>query len=506
MKKSHFWKSKLCQRHRDSAGSITLFTLMMTMTLLGVFGALVTYGMNQMRHAETLRTLELTGQSILHTYDRRLLESYSLLAVDLGVVAPSDYMNTETPLGFWRKGQSRSWTFEPRQTLDDPAAFLLAVERSVAAGVMAETLAGFTSWMEASPQINAKDEGKGSTETKRMLEQPLSEDSASPASQADKDLAAKGIRWIREMGQPDGQREGNADKPVEEATPELGSAQKAILPSRLYAGLKKPLLARERLAFVYYASRHFRNRVTDGRAPFYKHAPADTFFKSEQEYLLYGHGAEAINEARAFADVFLLRLAGNTAHVVGCQEKQQWISAVSGAIHAVFGVPAVITSPALVLTWATAETKSDLRRLLAGEALPWIHGTEEQWRTRFGSEVGAAPAGVGDGRGTETEAGTKVGAEAPGHIGYADYGDHLSALLWMRTGTVNVLRAMDLIMLGSGEDGESGKGDVVDEGDGGSGNSLRGIDLSQRAMGFSIKVEASGRLPAVTWEDGYGWD
>ena len=505
MKKRCFWKAKHCQRRHNSVGSITLFTLMMTMTLLGLFGALVTYGMNQMRHAETLRTLELTGQSILHTYDRRLLESYSLLAVDLGVVAPSAYMDTAAPLGPWWKGKSREWTFEPRQTLDEPAAFLLAVERSVAVGAAEETLARFTSWMEASPQINTGDEGTGSTERKQVLGQALSEDSASLVSQSDKDLAVKAIRWIREMGKPEGQEGGNADDSVEAAGLELSSAQKAMLPSRLYVGSKASLEAKARLAFVYYAARHFRNRVTDGRAPFYKHAPGDTFFKSEQEYLLYGHGAEAFNEARAYADVFLLRLAGNTAHVAGCQEKQQWIATVSGAIHAVFGVPAVIASPALVLTWATAETRSDLRRLLAGEALPWIHGTEAQWRTRFGSEVGAAPVGVGDGRGAEAQAGSKDGTEASGRIGYADYGDHLSALLWMRAGTLNVLRAMDLIVLGSGEDGEDEAGDEGNEGDGANGKSLVGIDLSQRATGFSIKVEASGRLPEVTWEDGYGW-
>lgn len=480
---------KLCSTHLDDAGSITLFALMMTMTILGLFGALVTYGMNQMKHADTLRTLEMTGQSILHTYDRRLLESYSLLAVDLEAVDPQVYMNASSRLGFWWKGQSRSWHFEPHQTLYEPEAFLKAVNRSVAAGAAEETLSGFTSWMKKSPGLSGGQEPAAeATKEDQTFEKALSGESSGTVSEEEKELAVEAVRWIREMGRFEDQvgREGDesGEEAGEESGSELTAAQKSQLPSQLYEGAGPPLEGRERLVFVYYVDNHFRDRAADNRTPFYKHSPAETFFNAEREYLLYGHGAEVLNEARAYADVFLLRLAGNTAHVAGCPKKQEWIALVSGAVNAVFGVPAVITSSALVVTWAVAESRSDLQRLLAGEELPWVHGTDAQWQTQFGSGRGDTAAAEKGGRSPE------INLNASEGFLDADYGDHLSALLWMKVGTAHVLRAMDLIALGSGED----------EG------ALTGIDLSQRATAFSIKVEALGSLPAVTWEDGYGWE
>ncbi|SCZ80726.1 DUF5702 domain-containing protein [Acidaminobacter hydrogenoformans] len=480
---------RLCSARLDESGSITLFALMMTLTILGLFGALVTYGMNQMKHADTLRTLEMTGQSILHTYDRRLLESYSLLAVDLEVADPQVYMNASSRLGFWWKGQRRSWQFEPRQTLNEPEAFLEAVARSVASGTAEEALSGFSSWMEKSPGLSGGQEpAAGASKEDQAFEKALSGESSGTVSEEEKDLAIEAVRWIREMGRSEDQvgRDGKeVGGEAEEAIgPELTPAQKDRLPSQLYEGLRRPLEAPERLAFVYYVARHFRDRAADNRTPFYKHAPAETFFNAEREYLLYGHGAEVFNEARAYADVFLLRLAGNTAHVAGCQKKQKWIAVVSGAVNTVFGVPAVMTSSALVVTWAAAESRSDLKRLLAGEELPWIHGTDAKWQTQFGSGRGDTVLAE------EGKTGPVNNSNASEGFIDADYGDHLSALLWMKAGTAHVLRAMDLIALGSGEN----KG------------GLNGIDLSQRATAFSIQVEALGSLPAVTWEDGYGWE
>jgi hypothetical protein len=119
-----------------------------------------------------------------------------------------------------------------------------------------------------------------------------------------------------------------------------------------------------------------------------------------------------------------------------------------------------------------AESRSDLKRLLNGEALPWLHFTDETWRTRFGDG--------GNGAAAAPDAAMKHD-----DLTAADYGDHLIALLAAKASTSHVLRVMDLISIGDGKDG---------------------VDLGQRATRFVISVEAADGLPGVIWEDGYGLD
>lgn len=481
-------------------GAVTLFVLLMTMTLTMLFAALVSFGTKQTRHAEMLRTLELTGQSILHTYDRRLLEAYSLLAVDLEFVEPSAYLSGPSGPNLSWKRPGRRWTFEPRRSLDQPAYFIEAVRQAVAAGVADEVLNGFAGWLSEVPVLGKSREGLMEENTSGSIfeahlsgteeERSNADDSdesevtkeseeLAEATQAERELAAKGIRWIRKIGKteeaggiqdPQNQDQDQTQDQTQDKTME--SELQAKLVSRDYLGPRAALSPSDRVPFLFYVAHHFRHWVADSRAAFYITTPQPSFFKAELEYILYGYDDEAFSKARAFSEIYLMRLAGNVAHVSACSEKQEVIGAVAGAVNAVTGVPALITSSALALTWGMAESRSDLLRLLNGEVLPWVHVTDEAWRTRFG-----------DG-GDEAAAATRDALKQDDPT-LADYGDHLIALLAAKATTSHVLRVMDLILIGDGENG---------------------IDLSRRATRFAIHVEPDGGLPGVIWEDGYGLD
>jgi len=497
--KNHMRPSRMAGCFSNDEGSVTLFALLMTMTLVTVFAAMVSYGSKQMRHAEMLRTLELAGQSILHTYDRRLLETYSLLAVDLEFLHPAAYLTTSSGPNLRWKQPGRVWSFEPSRTLDQPKYFLEAVHQAVAAGVADEVLKQFSEKLDAAPESSAEHEALfesgarfdahisdaedgGSVDTDGKVTEKANE-----ATMEEQALADQAVKWIRSVGKknahgenqvpqdpgedqdqdqdPDPDKDQNQDRTLE---PKM----KSSLISRTYKGPRTGLSPEDRISFLFYATHHFRNYVADYRSPFYKSSPESAFFKSELEYILFGHDNEAINKARAFADIYLMRLAGNVAHVWSCGEKQNIITTVAGAVNAVAGVPVPITSLAVSLTWGIAESRSDLKRLLNGESLPWVHISDEAWRTRFGADGDeAAP----EGEETMTGAGLTM----------ANYGDHLAALLAAKANTTNVLHVMDLIAIGDG---------------------AHGIDLSQRATWFAIRVEASGGLPEVVWEDGYGSD
>lgn len=481
-------------------GSVTLFVLLMTMTLIMLFAALVSFGTKQTRHAEMLRTLELAGQSILHTYDRRLLEAYSLLAVDLEFVEPSAYFSGPSGPNLSWKRPERTWDFEPRRSLDQPVYFMEAVRQAVAAGVADEVLNRFAGGISVVPVLGKGGEGPVDKNASGAVfeahlssageERPKTVDSEkeeeaegtadlTEATQEERDLAAKGIRWIRQIGKTEeaggaqDPRDQDQDQDRDQARDKTMEMEvQAKLISRAYLGPRAALSTSDRVPFLFYVARHFRHWVADSRAAFYIATPQPTFFKAELEYILYGYGEEAFNKARAFSEVFLMRLAGNVAHVSACREKQEVIGAVAGAVNAVAGVPAPITSSALALTWGMAESRSDLKRLLNGEALPWVHFTDETWRTRFGDGGDEAAAATHD-------------ALKRDDLTKADYGDHLIALLAAKATTSHVLRVMDLISIGDGAEG---------------------IDLSRRATRFAIRVEPDGGLPGVIWEDGYGLD
>lgn len=473
-------------------GSVTLFVLLMTMTLIMLFAALVSFGTKQTRHAEILRTLELTGQSILHTYDRRLLEAYSLLAVDLEFVEPSAYLSGSSGPNLSWKRPERTWDFEPRRSLDQPAYFLEAVRQAVAAGVADEVLNRFAGGISAVPELGKGDEESveknasgavfeahlsGTVEERpetvngEREEETEETSDLTEATQEERELAAKGIQWIRKIGKTE--EVGGPQDPQDQSQDKtLESEIQAKLISRAYLGPRAALSPSDRVPFLFYVARHFRHWVADSRAAFYIATPQPSFFKAELEYILYGYDEEAFNKARALSEVYLMRLAGNVAHVSACREKQEVIGAVAGAVNAVTGVPAPITSSALALTWGMVESRSDLKRLLDGEALPWVHFTDETWRTRFGDGGDEAAAAAHDPLRRDD-------------LTMADYGDHLIALLAARATTSHVLRVMDLISIGDGEEG---------------------IDLSHRATRFAIRVEPDGGLPGVIWEDGYGLD
>lgn len=447
-----------------------------------------------------LRTLELAGQSILHTYDRRLLEAYSLLAVDLDFAEPSAYLTGSLGPNLSWKRPGRTWIFEPSRRLNQPVHFMEAVRQAVAAGVADEVLNGFVGRFEAVPEL--VESGKASAEnndSSTVFEARLSRaeegggenasgEEAGEATEvrdvaavttADRELASKAINWIRQVGRSEedagAQESRNQDQNQDqdrERVRTLAPEVKAKLASRTYNGPKAALSSLDRGSFLFYVAHHFRNWVADRRATFYNTSPQPPFFKAELEYILYGYDDEAFNRTRAFSEVYLMRLAGNLAHVSVCREKQDIIGAVAVAVQAVAGVPSPITSSALILTWGIAESRSDLKRLLNGEALPWVHVSDEVWRTRFGDDGDGAADDPGD-------------ALKRADLAEADYGDHLIALLSAKANTSHVLRAMDLISIGDGEEG---------------------VDLSRRATWFAIRVEAADGLPGVIWEDGYGLD
>lgn len=480
----------------EAKGAMTLFTLLVTMTLVAVFIMLFAFGTRQSRHAERLRIAELGAQSMLHFYDRQLLEKYSLPAVDIERAKPSAYLDAGSATGPALFGAPWSWQFEPLETLDSPEVFLQALKASSALNVTKEALTVF----EHGIQDSRQDLTSGTLAGEDLLPKERFPDlSVYPdriegqGTPLQWDMALEAVRWIR-----NGESASEMSSTTEGWHPEKGAAspddskslkEKAVrpLPSEAYSGSIEPLMPAERMIFAYYASRHFRHRVNDPRRPYLGKAAGPTYLRSELEYLLYGHDSEGLNNARAYGELFAWRLAGNSAHVAMCRHKQTQIAGFSSAVAAVFGVPPPLTTGALNLTWAVAETCSDMKRLLDGEALPWVHITDWAWRTGFG---GTGPAANHDGN--SGEAGMSQGSglflqslDSDAH-GLADYGDHLAARLAAGASTRHLLRTLDLIAVNLSTD------------------SL--LALEQRVFRFRILLKTQQGLPEVILEEGYGLD
>jgi hypothetical protein len=459
----------------QTRGTLTLFALFMTVTLILVFASLAAFGARHTKHAETLRTLSFASQSLLHTYDRSLLERYSLPAVDLSAATPEAYL--EKPLN------GRRWSYEPSELLSEPDVFIRSMRTAVVMGVSDSVLKSIgrnfserseqresaTSVLEALKSVGAMP----NLELEAHIPGTASESDAvadKDLSQATLTLALQAVSLIREIeAQPEPSWENSDGR-------EIDTDRLKMLSSRRFKDAAAPLLPDERLFLTVYATRHFKNRVSDDRAPIYGHKPEKTFFESaEMEYILYGHTSELMNTSRAYGDLFLLRLAGNVVHILSCEDKRRVIGPMSDAVLAVFGVPPQVTSAGLTLAWGTLESRSDMARLLEGERLPWRHTSDTTWRTGVVGNPGLEKTFA-----HSPDAGTSL-AEG------GNYGEHLALLLMMKAQPAHVLRIMDLIALNLGGAGSP-------------------LDLSLRGAGHRIRVEAGMMLPEVLLEDGYGLD
>lgn len=465
----------------QTRGTLTLFSLFMTVTLILVFASLATFGARHTKHAETLRTLSFASQSLLHTYDRSLLERYSLPAVDLSAANPEAYL--EKPLN------GRRWSYEPSELLSEPDVFIRAMRTAVVMGVSDSVLKSIAhnfsersqhresalSVLEALKSVGAMpslaiEAHVPGTESESEAEADAEAEAEKDLPQATLTLALQAVSLIREIeAQPETSWE-NVDGR------EIDTDRIKMLPSRRFKDAAAPLLPDERLFLTVYATRHFKNRVSDDRAPVYGQKPEKTFFESaEMEYILYGHASELMNTSRAYGDLFLIRLAGNVVHILSCEDKQRVIGPMADAVLAVFGVPPQVTSAGLTLAWGTLESRSDMARLLEGECLPWRHTSDETWRTGVVGNPGLEKTFA-----HSSNAGISL-AEG------GNYGEHLALLLMMKAQPAQVLRIMDLIELNLGGAGSP-------------------LDLSLRGVGHRIRVEAGMMLPEVLLEDGYGLD
>lgn len=464
-------------------GSISILVMLMTLSLILVFSSLSFYLVKQLRHNEILRHIDLASQSTLNTYDRFLFERYSVLATDLDQAHPGVYLKDGL--------KGRAWQYEPLLYLSDPEVFLSSAASAVKVAMPEMLVAVFKNQFEHFRQTldtarqtmvqfgNEESQlGRGDDSASEVTDyfSGLNTDfvneevkrTVSPKTITD---AIETIYVLKEAQ-------------VMDVDPAKKSFQKIIpgvllnqLPSRSYEQNNRKLSFEESLSFSIYVNRHFRNRTEDHRSPIYGNSKPETYFDAcEYEYLLYGYDAEVVNASRAYAEIYLIRLAGNVVHVATCAQKRLLIDQLAGAVSLVFYIPPPVTTIGLTLAWGAMESKSDMDRLLKGASLPWIRQNDQDWKTGFSGRLDPQPS--------ENDFKNESDTFETG----ANYQMHLNFLLMSRADMGHVLRGMDLIVINQSLDSETP------------------LNLEKRSVRHLFKVDAGGGLPEIIWEDGYGME
>jgi hypothetical protein len=470
---------------------MTLLTLLMTMTSVMVFSILAFVVIHHLNHNETLRNFDLASQSILNTYDRYLFEGYSLLATDLDRVQPELYLD--------EKLSSLEWSFEPTQTLSDPEGFMRSIKTAMTIGLVDDVLKAEP--VHFSEEAQNKDPIQFSVFESALKRFELFHSEkirvAGASSQIQTEISLADLtspepvsEEVTETVAPEtielAKRAVKVLNPSEDIEPEKADFETTIedalleqMPSRTHPSDRNHLSPQDSVWLMLYANRHFKNRIEDKRDSVYSDQSPKTYFEAcETEYLLYGYASETLNAARAYAEIYLLRLAGNVVHVAACEQKRGVIEQLSAAVAAVFFVPPPVTSTALTVAWGALESRSDMKRLLNGASLPWVHSTDQEWKTDLlGAEVNPDVPELPQ---------TSQGRLSKGLV--ANYQDHLNFLLFGKADTRHILRSMDLIILNQTL---TGKPPLVFE---------------KRSIQHRLSLAPSTGRMGIVWEDGYGLD
>ena len=171
----------------------------------------------------------------------------------------------------------------------------------------------------------------------------------------------------------------------------------------------------------------------------------DHYLQYEAEYILAGNRTEIINAVIVIGLIYTLRVALNTIYLLTDAEKLKNITDTANAIAGWWsmGVGSAVMAVIFTLVWAMTESVSDVKQLLAGEAVV-LFKTKETWKTDIFS--GILNAAI-----KET---TGVKSEEVSIIPKLSYQDYLR--LFLLAGLVDektkLLRVMDLIQLNISKD------------------------------------------------------
>ena len=168
---------------------------------------------------------------------------------------------------------------------------------------------------------------------------------------------------------------------------------------------------------------------------FFSHAndnkyPKDRFFDNEIEYILAGEMNDKKNYKEVKGLIRIIRVASNSIALLSDRDKRNRIRAiVNAAPH-----PALkgIFAATLPTAWIIAETKNDMKRIEAGEKVPFIK-SKDQWATDNIEEI--------------SEGFSSEEIVHPENLSGQDYREYLRLLVYLHDKEKLMVRTMDLIQI-----------------------------------------------------------
>ncbi len=154
----------------------------------------------------------------------------------------------------------------------------------------------------------------------------------------------------------------------------------------------------------------------------------NSLLKYQTEYILCGMESDIANISEIADRLFALRAAANTVHILGDQEKMDFLKTVSDAIAAAIGLPeaGMVFEILFAVIWAGLEALWDVNCLLEGGEIPLIKNSA-QWHYDIDA-LGQNMQGIENG--------------ADGGL---TYGDYLRIFLAFQDKQITTYRLMDIM-------------------------------------------------------------
>ena len=191
-------------------------------------------------------------------------------------------------------------------------------------------------------------------------------------------------------------------------------------------------------------------------------SPDQSFFHCETEYILYGSMSDDTNYRKAWASIFAVRTAVNTAYLYTDSTKRQLILDTAEVLTP--GPYCLLTQLLLSALWAGAEAYNDMRNLEDGRGVP-MWKTSETWMT----DLDGILNGIRDGS-------SYIPVSGNSRFTYSRY---LDLFLLTLNRDTKLYRIMDLIQINL-------KGTVREE-----------FTVADHFTGFALKAEIGKKSHAV---------
>lgn len=162
----------------------------------------------------------------------------------------------------------------------------------------------------------------------------------------------------------------------------------------------------------------------------YREEKNNSLLKYQVEYILGGQNSDICNLKYVANEIWILREIANVLHIIGCEEKMNFINTIASSLATVLTLPEIepAVKIALVLAWAGLESVLDISLLFNGEKVPLMK-SEEEWF--FGSFSPEAIIEKSVGENTEQEG--------------LSYSDYLRIFLALQDTKTTTFRLMDIM-------------------------------------------------------------